>query len=138
MKPSSYNTNEIGKKGERIAARHLRRNGYRILSRNCHCGKNELDLVAQNKNYIIFVEVKTRSFETADVNAAEEQRPANAVHAQKRKRTIEAALKYLYGHPNKRTPRLDVIEVYLDRSRRFKPFFINHIEGAFDARGRIH
>ena len=138
MKLLSYNTSEIGKKGERIAARHLRRNGYRILSKNLHCGKNELDLIAQNKNYIVFVEVKTRSFDTADIAAAEEQRPAHAVHAQKRKRTIEAAGKYLYGHSNKRTPRFDVIEIYLDRSHRLKPFFINHIEGAFDARGRIH
>ncbi len=137
MKPT-YNTTEIGRKGERIAARYLRRNGYRVLARNLYCGKNELDLIAQNKEYVIFVEVKTRSFDTADLAVAEEQRPAYAVNAQKRKRTVEAARKYLYEHPNKRCPRLDVIEVYLDRSRRLKPFSINHIEGAFDARGRIH
>lgn len=134
---SVHNVTEIGRKGERIAARYLRRNGYRVLARNYYCGKSELDIIAQNKANVIFVEVKTRSFDTADLLVAEEQRPAYAVHAQKRKRTVEAAQKYLHEHPNKRSPRLDVIEICLDRSRRLKPFYINHIEGAFDAHGHI-
>ncbi len=126
---------EIGKRGEILAARYLRRHGYRILARNLYFGKNELDLVAQNKEYIIFVEVKTRSFLTRE--EAADSPPALAVNAGKRRRTVEAAKQYLYEHPTKKTPRMDVIEVYLDRTARQKPFDIHHIEGAFDARGRI-
>ena len=126
---------EIGKRGEAIAARYLRRHGYRILGRNLYFGKNELDLGAQNKEYIIFVEVKTRSFLTRE--EAADNPPALAVNAGKRRRTIDAAKQYLHEHPTKRIPRLDVIEVYLDRTKRQKPFDIHHIEGAFDAHGRI-
>lgn len=126
---------EIGKRGEKLAARYLRRHGYRILARNLYFGKNELDLVAQNKQYLIFVEVKTRSF--ADKEDAADNPPALAVNAGKRRRTVEAARQYLREHPSKKIPRLDVIEVCLDRTKRHKPFNIHHIEGAFDAHGRI-
>ncbi len=126
---------EIGKRGELLAARYLRRHGYRILARNLYFGKNELDLVAQNRQYIVFVEVKTRSFATRE--EAADNPPALAVNAGKRRRTVEAARQYLREHPSKRIPRLDVIEVYLDRTKRQKPFDIHHIEGAFDAHGRI-
>ena len=128
-------TADIGKRGERIAARYLRRHGHRILARNLHCGKNELDLIAKNREFLVFVEVKTRSFLTRE--EAADHPPALAVHAEKRRRTIEAARQYLREHPTNRIPRLDVIEVYLDRSKHQKPFDIHHIEGAFDAHGRI-
>lgn len=50
----------IGARGERIAARHLRRAGYRILERNAKFGKFEIDIIAQEGDTIAFVEVKTR------------------------------------------------------------------------------
>ena len=127
---------EIGRIGERLAARYLRRHGYRILARNLHCGRNELDLVARNRSFLLFVEVKTRSFETAQ--AAEEHRPSLAVDPAKRQRTLQAARAYLHEHPDKRCPRMDVIEVYLDRSRRPRLLRLHHIEGAFDAHGKTH
>jgi Holliday junction resolvase-like predicted endonuclease len=55
----------------------------------------------------------------------------------KRRRTVEAAKAYLREHPTKLCPRLDVIEVYLDRSIRMKPFKINHIPDAFSASGAV-
>ena len=130
-----HSTRDIGRIGERIAARYLRRHGFRILEKNRHQGRNELDIVAANKELILFVEVKARSFESAE--QAELYRPAAAVDAAKRTRTLQAARAYLHQHPDKRCPRIDVIEVYLDRSKRPKAFKINHIEAAFSASGRI-
>ena len=81
-----HSKKEIGMIGERLAARYLRRNGYRILSRNLHIGRNELDLVAKNKHHLAFVEVKTRSF--ASLSEAEQHRPALAVDREKRHPSI--------------------------------------------------
>lgn len=50
----------LGKRGEALAARHLRRAGYRILDRNVRLRGYEIDLVAQDGDTIAFVEVKTR------------------------------------------------------------------------------
>ena len=129
----TYDNGTIGKIGEKAAARYLKRHGFRILSKNAHCGKNELDLVAADKTNILFVEVKTRTCETAD--AAAVNRPGDAVDVGKRQRTVKAAFDYLHEHPTAKAPRLDVIEVYLDRSDRMRPFYVNHIENAFSVKG---
>ena len=129
-----FSKKDIGNIGERAAARFLRRQGYRVLTRNCHCGKNELDIVARDHAYIAFVEVKTLSF---DCPECADRRPSLAVDMAKRRRTVEAAKAYLRAHPTKLCPRLDVIEVYLDRSNRMKPFKIHHIPNAFSANGSV-
>lgn len=126
---------EVGRIGEKLAARYLRRHRYRILARNVHCGKNELDLIVQNRKYIVFVEVKARSF--LSMEDAEAYRPGDAVDAAKRERTLAAVRAYLREHPSKRCPRIDVIEVYLDRTRRLRPFKIHHIEAAVTALGGV-
>ena len=131
-----FSKQDIGKYGEKLAAKYLKKKGYRIVGKNLHLGKNELDLVARNKNFLAFVEVKTRSYECVE-NAAQ-YRPALAVDQDKRSRTAEAAKAYLRAHPTRLCPRLDVVEVYLDRTKRNKPFKINHIEAAFTANGRLH
>ena len=62
----TYTPQKIGKIGEKIAVRYLKKNGFRILHINQHLGKNELDIVAADKMNILFVEVKTRTYENAD------------------------------------------------------------------------
>ena len=124
----------VGKRGERAAARYLKKCGFRIVARNVHLAHNELDLVARNHQYIVFVEVKTRSFDSAD---AELSRPALAVGRGKQLRTAKAAHDYLRLHPTRLIPRLDVIEVYLDRSRGCKPFKVHHIPSAFSPDGTV-
>ncbi len=126
---------DVGELGEKRAARYLRRHGYRVVARNLHCGHNELDLVVKNKHYIVFVEVKARSFDTAD--EALLHRPALAVDAAKRARTVQAAKDFLRRNHCTLCPRFDVVEVYLDRSHRYKTLKLHHIEGAFDAKGHI-
>ena len=52
---------DIGRIGEKIAAKYLRKKHYKIIETNKHQSHNEIDLIVSNKNYIVFVEVKTRS-----------------------------------------------------------------------------
>ncbi len=123
----------VGEIGERLAARYLRRHGYRILSRNVRCGHLELDIIAKNKKNIVFAEVKARSFSSPE--EAMQMRPSEAVDGGKRRRTLQAAYAYLGEHPSPLCPRIDVIEVYLSRDPRPRVYKINHIEGAVDAKG---
>ena len=53
--------NELGQKGEKIAADFLEKAGYEILERNWVFQKAELDIVAQKENILAIVEVKTRT-----------------------------------------------------------------------------
>ncbi|VVM07641.1 hypothetical protein MAMC_01735 [Methylacidimicrobium cyclopophantes] len=79
---------DLGRWGEREAARFLRKRGYRILLRNVRIGGGEIDLVCRDGAILVFVEVKTRS----STNYGE---PAEAVGAGKRARLIRAAYAYL-------------------------------------------
>jgi putative endonuclease len=61
-----FSKRDIGKYGERLAAKYLKKKGYRVIGKNLHFGRNELDLVVKNKEFIAFVEVKTRSYEKVE------------------------------------------------------------------------
>ena len=52
---------ELGKKGEEIAIRFLKKRGYRILERNYVCKMGEMDIIAREKDTLAFIEVKTRT-----------------------------------------------------------------------------
>lgn len=98
----------LGRLGEKLAGRHLARNGYRILRRNVRLGKGgEIDLVCRDRsaNALVFVEVKTRSNEDYG-------RPSRAVDARKRRRLIKGAMAWLrmLELPDL-TFRFDVVEV---------------------------
>lgn len=54
----------LGSRGERAAARYLKRHGYRILARNFRCAVGEIDLICAPRGFIVFVEVKTRTSAT--------------------------------------------------------------------------
>ena len=129
----ALNVKEIGQLGEKYAARHLKKQGLRPIEKNYRSGKNELDIIAKDKQFIVFVEVKCRTYEGDEVPL--DSRPAEAVHAEKRRHTVEAALSYLHEHPTRLCPRFDVVEVYLDRTKKYKPFKIHHIPDAFVASG---
>ena len=90
------NTTEIGRYGEKLAARFLRKNGFKILETNKHQSHNELDIIAANKEWLLFVEVKTRSV-SSDLYCAYGS-PASAVDHRKQARTVRAAQDYLLTH----------------------------------------
>lgn len=122
------NTTSIGRFGENAACEYLKNQKYKILEQNYFASHNEIDIIAENKQYIIFVEVKTRSCSSRlDLNYGS---PAAAVTYSKQKRTLAAAQAYLLEHRTRKAPRLDVIEVYLNKEDN-TVIKINHIEDAF-------
>jgi len=95
----------LGRRGEQIAARHLRRCGYRILERNFRAAGAEIDLVAAERGTVVFVEVKTRS--SAAFGA-----PAEAVDGRKAARIHRAAGIYLRRmHAAEGPARFDVVAI---------------------------
>lgn len=125
-------TVDIGRLGEDMAARFLKKNKFKILERNIHVSHNEIDIIALSKKQkvIAFVEVKTR---TVDKDLYSRfGTPASAVTKEKQQRTVAAAKGYLKasGKYFGFQPRFDVLEIYLDRED-MKLLKINHIENAF-------
>ncbi len=104
-------TTDIGRYGEDQAVRFLKKQGYRILERNFRAGRNEIDIVAQDRQFLVFVEVKARS--GVGTHEYDYGTPATAVTHAKRTRTLSAARAYLYTNPTEKEVRFDVIEVYL-------------------------
>lgn len=56
----STTTQDVGRRGESVAADYLTRNGYEIIERNWRCPRGEIDIVARDNETVVFVEVKTR------------------------------------------------------------------------------
>ena len=135
---SMITTTDIGRYGEEIAVKHLKKNGYKILKRNYRAGRNEIDVIAENKEYKVFVEVKTRS--GGDLYGYSYGIPSEAVDDGKQRRTISAAEAYLYKTEGdgeyEKMIRFDIIEVYLEKSTFTKAprlLKVEHIEDAFRA-----
>ena len=125
-------TKEIGDFGETRAVHYLRLRGYTVKERNWRHGKGELDIIAATPKSIVFVEVKTRSY--ASEAADEAPPPGNAVRFDKKRLTRQTALAYLHQYPTKKNPRMDVIEVFLEKNptrKKPKVLRINHIKGAY-------
>lgn len=100
-----YKNQMVGKKGEDIAAEFLKKNKYKILERNFYCNQGEIDIIAKDKNEIVFVEVKTRN----NINYGT---PSEAVTIQKQKHLKRATEYYIYkNNLYNEFIRLDVIEV---------------------------
>ena len=115
----------LGARGEKAAARHLRRRGYKILLKNFRSGKAEVDIVARHKDWLVFVEVKTR--ETEQFGA-----PSEAVDHDKQRNLSKAALDYLRMLGNPRIHfRFDIVEVIIANGAK-KPDDIRLIQNAFD------
>ncbi len=125
------NTKDIGNLGEKKSVRFLKKHGYRIIERNKHESHNEIDIIASNSQFIVFVEVKTRTVNSNDNISF--GYAASAVNLGKQERTINGARSFIASNPKKiknKMIRFDVIEVYLDKIN-FKVKAINHIENAF-------
>lgn len=113
------NKREIGTAYEDRAAQYLEQKGYQILERNYRCRQGEIDLVAMDGSYLVFVEVKYRS------NRGKGH-PAEAVNVRKQQRITRAAVYYCYKHriPEDHPCRFDVVSI-LDSET-------EHIKNAFE------
>ena len=135
-KQNGEKTVTIGKLGEDAAVDFLRHNGYTVIERNYRAARNEIDIIATDKKYIVFVEVKARTYKKSDEMPY--GRPSSAVTEAKKRRTVIAANEYLRTHNTRgRQVRLDVIEVFLSPSPSISEtkevYKINHIINAFGA-----
>lgn len=111
----------LGNKGEKLACRYLKRKGYNILQCNYRCKIGEIDIIAQKNEYLIFIEVKTRS-------SREFGEPFEAVTIYKQERLRRLAESYIVNNQDdKLNYRFDVISILFEDK---KPA-IEHIENAF-------
>ncbi len=131
FKQNRPTTTEIGRYGEDVATEFLEKKGYRIITRNFRAGRNEIDIIAEDKNDLVFVEVKTRN--SARTYEYDYGTPATAVTRAKRRRTVEAAREYLALNETDKMPRFDVIEVYLGQTAFTLTPEVRKIEHLYDA-----
>jgi len=116
-----------GAVGELLAARYLRKHKYTLLAANYRTRFGEIDIIAANRKYIAFVEVKQR-------NSAAISTPQEAVTQEKQQKILRTAALYLQNHPTKLQPRFDVISVVRDESDDPLAFeSITHFPAAFEA-----
>lgn len=114
------NNIEKGKKGELIAKDYLISKGYNILDMNHRNKIGEIDIIAMDKNILVFIEVKTRT----SINYGY---PYEAVNRKKQEKIIYSSLLYIKQNRfEDHQLRYDIIEVYLASNTK-----INHIDNAF-------
>lgn len=115
----------LGRFGEAKAADMLRQKGCKILAMNYTTRFGEVDIIAENRKFLIFAEVKLRK-SAAFAEARE------FVTRSKQERVVLAAQQWLQQNPTKKQPRFDVIEVYAPQGAA-GDVTLNHLENAFDA-----
>jgi putative endonuclease len=85
------NRQELGRLGERLAKDTLKKRGYRILETNFRCRRGEIDIVAQQKDCLVFIEVRTKS----NLNFGS---PEESITETKKRKLVSSALTYLDTH----------------------------------------
>lgn len=96
----------VGNLGEQTAKNYLIKNGYKILTTNYSCRFGEIDIIAMDKECLVFIEVKTRT-------SGKYGHPENAVNYWKKKHLELTARNYIdYKRMGNYIARFDVVEVF--------------------------
>ena len=119
---SKKNTKRTGDKGEQIAVEFLIKNGYTILQRNFRSGKSEIDIIATQNDFIVFIEVKTRS-------EHQNNTPGDLLSHAQQNRITNAAHDYIVEKDLNLEARFDLMIIVLEQNKAK----IEHIEDAFYA-----
>ncbi len=119
------NRTEKGKLGEEAVCRYLEDLGYVITARNYRIKGGEIDIIAENADYIVFTEVKTRMPGSLASGF-------DAIDKRKKGLIIRAASDYCCKHPTMLQPRFDVAQVIAGEDRVFS---IDYIQNAYDTTG---
>ena len=114
----------LGAWGEMKAADYLRKKRYKIIASGYRCKFGEIDLIACNRKYIAFVEVKLRK--SSGFAEARE-----FVDSRKQGRVRTTAELFLSQNPTNLQPRFDVIEIYASAGLDSDKLQINHLEDVF-------
>lgn len=115
-----------GNIGEDAVCKYLKKKKYKILHRNYVADGHEIDIIAEEKEHICFVEVKSRTEGAANPY---DMLPRDAVDIKKQESIIKAARVYAASVGRQKKFRFDVAEVYLNKSGKTNE--INYIENAF-------
>lgn len=106
----SHNRKQIGALGEKLASEYLIKKGYRILETNYCCRVGEIDIVARDKDYLVIVEVRTKTGSRFGT-------PEESIGFTKKEKLVSLALAYLQSHKNSPSLwRIDVVAIELDRN----------------------
>lgn len=116
---------EAGRLGEERVCAYLTERGYSIISRNFRIKGGEIDIIAENGDYIVFVEVKARR-RGSMVSGFE------AVNRRKQGLVIRAAAEYLRRNPSILQPRFDTAQVTLEDGGASE---VDYLENAYDTTG---
>lgn len=117
---SDYLQHRRGRKGERMAREFLEKKGWRVVEENYRYRRNEIDLIAQYDNLLVFVEVKLRQNATFGY-------PETFVDEQQAQRIAVAAEHYLYQTHWKENIRFDIVAITLQPK-----LTVMHFEDAFN------
>jgi putative endonuclease len=95
----------LGEMGERWARQYLEQNGYRIRETNYRCREGEIDIVAQDKDCLVFIEVRTKT-------GAAFGSPEESVTTAKQEKLVSVAMSYLQAHDDLPSEwRIDVVAI---------------------------
>ncbi len=111
----------LGKQGEEIAVKFFKKKGYRIIERNYSTVFGEIDIIAKDRDVIVFIEVKTRADKSFGY-------PFEAVHPRKRKKMKQVALCYMKRLKREVPARFDVLSIDMEGGGKQ----IEHIQDAFE------
>lgn len=116
------NKRKVGTNYEKQAAEYLKKKGLKILGQNFYCRMGEIDIIAKDGEYLVFVEVKYRRNESCGS-------PLEAVNVKKQKRICRAASYFCvrYGYRMDMSFRFDVVAILGNGE-------ITHVENAFEYR----
>ena len=117
-------SNITGAWGEALAAEYLRKKRYKIVAAGYRSRFGEIDLIVQDRKYLLFVEVKLRK-------SARFAQALEYVDQRKQDKIRITASMYLSRNPTDLQPRFDVIEIYAPDGVETKRPEIYHLEDAF-------
>jgi putative endonuclease len=82
---------EMGNQGEKLACAALKKKGYRIIDKNYRCRYGEIDIIARQKDCLVFIEVRSKSGTSFGS-------PEESVTSQKKQKLVSTAMDYLNAH----------------------------------------
>ena len=119
-----------GNLGEDAVCKYLKKRKYKILFKNYVAEGHEIDIIAEDRDTLAFVEVKTRTVGHENPN---EPRPASSVDAEKQRGIIAAARFYAAYNPVGKKKRFDIVEVYVNEENgKYTLAEIKHLKNTFN------
>ena len=119
-------TRLLGSFGEALCAEKLRKKGYRILGMNYRTRLGEIDVIAADRRFVVFVEVKLRQDDSF-------AKAREFVTRAKQARIIAVAQEWLQQNPTNLQPRFDVAEIYAPQGTQTPDPVFRYWENAFSA-----